>query len=146
FHPRIRQVEPLLQKINPQHRFQFFRSPPVARLGIVRLDQRAQLRPRHHLLHFFQKGRPPRLLRVPLESRHHRQCPLFARRFHLAPLYLYSLWKDRTYSESPKNPVTRTKRRLIELLLSGRFTAEQLYDRIIERQKPVVTGCRKISA
>src|SRR5438876_7566879 len=45
-----------------------------------------------------------------------------------------------------KNPVTRTKRRLIELLLSGRFTAEQLYDRIIERQKPVVTGRRKISA
>jgi radical SAM superfamily enzyme YgiQ (UPF0313 family) len=32
----------------------------------------------------------------PLESCHHRQCPLLASRFHLAPLYLYSLWKGST--------------------------------------------------
>ena len=82
FHRRVRQIEPLLQKINPQHLLQFFRPPPVARLRIVRLDQRAQLRPWHHLLHLFQKHRPPRLLRVPLESRHHRQCPLLAQRVH----------------------------------------------------------------
>jgi hypothetical protein len=38
-----RQVEPLLQKINPQHLLQLFRPSPLARLGIVRLNQRAQL-------------------------------------------------------------------------------------------------------
>jgi transposase len=54
-----------------------------------------------HLLHLFQKPCPRRLLRIPLESRHHRQCPLLTWRFHLAPLYLYSLWKRSTYSESP---------------------------------------------
>src|SRR5579859_3395449 len=82
FHRRIRQVEPLLQKINPQHLFQLFRPSSVARLGIVRLDQRTQLRPRHYLLHLFQKGRPPRFLRIPFESRHHRQCPLLAESVH----------------------------------------------------------------
>src|ERR1019366_7940266 len=82
FHRRICQVEPLLQKINPQHLFQFFRPSSVARLGIVRLDQRTQLRPRHHLLHLFQEHCPPRLLRVPLESCHHRQCPLLAESVH----------------------------------------------------------------
>jgi hypothetical protein len=51
FHRRVRQIEPLLQKINPQHLFQFFRPSPVAGLGIVRLDQGAQLCPRYHLLH-----------------------------------------------------------------------------------------------
>src|SRR4029077_8145866 len=69
-------------KINPQHLFQFFRPSPVARLGIVRLDQRTQFLPRHHLLHLFQEHAPPSLLRVPLESRHHRQCPLLAQRVH----------------------------------------------------------------
>ncbi len=78
----VRQVEPLLQEINPQHLLQFFRPSPIARLGIVQLDQRAQLLPRHHLLHLFQKHRPARLLCVALESRHHRQCPLLFRRVH----------------------------------------------------------------
>src|SRR5205823_8103373 len=35
-----------------------------------------------HLLHLLQKCRPPRLLRVALESRHHRQCPLLAESVH----------------------------------------------------------------
>src|ERR1700746_363859 len=82
FHRRVRQIEPLLQKINPQHLFQFFRPSPVARLGIVRLDQRTQFPPRHHLLHLFQEHCPPSLLRVPLESCHHRQCPLPTERVH----------------------------------------------------------------
>jgi hypothetical protein len=30
----------------------------------------------------FQEHCPPNLLRVPLESRHHRQCPLLAERVH----------------------------------------------------------------
>src|SRR6185295_7063485 len=49
---------------------------------IVRLDQRTQFPPRHHLLHLFQEPCPSSLLRVPLESRHHRQCPLLAQRVH----------------------------------------------------------------
>src|SRR5215472_1893689 len=55
FHCRVRQVEPLLQKINPQHLLQFFGPTPAARFVIVGLDQGAQLPPRHHLLHLFQK-------------------------------------------------------------------------------------------
>ncbi len=82
FHRRVRQIEPLLQKINPQHRFPFFRPSPVARLGIVRLDQRTQFPPRYHLLHLFQEHCPSSLLRVPLESRHHCHCPLLAERVH----------------------------------------------------------------
>jgi hypothetical protein len=55
---------------------------PVARLGIVRLDQRPQFPPRQHLLHLFQEHCPQSLLCVPLEPCHHRQCPLFAQRVH----------------------------------------------------------------
>jgi hypothetical protein len=75
--PLSPQIEPLLEKIDPQHLFQLFRPSPVARLGLVRLDQCAQPRPWHHLLHLIQTLRPPCLLRVSLESRH-RQSPLFA--------------------------------------------------------------------
>src|SRR4029077_5027224 len=82
FHRRVPQIETLLQKKKPQHLFQLFTPLPVARLGIVRLNQRTQFPPRHHLLHLFQEHCPPRLLRVPLESRHHRQCPLLAERVH----------------------------------------------------------------
>src|SRR5208283_4434796 len=77
FQPRVRQVEPLLQKVHAQHPLQPYRGPPVAGLGIVRLDQRTQLAPRHHLLHLFQKQRALGLLGVPLKASHHRQCPLF---------------------------------------------------------------------
>jgi hypothetical protein len=38
------------------------------RLGIVRLAQRAQLAPQHHLLHFVQRQRTPRLLAVLLKA------------------------------------------------------------------------------
>ena len=82
FHRWVRQIEPMLEKINPQHLLQLFRPPSVARPRIVRLDQGAQLRPRHHLLHLLQEYCPPRLLRVPFESRHHRQCPLLPQRVH----------------------------------------------------------------
>jgi hypothetical protein len=40
----------------------------LPRLGIHRLDQRTQLRPRHYLLHLFQEHGSPRLLRVALKS------------------------------------------------------------------------------
>jgi hypothetical protein len=76
FYGRVREVEPLLQKVDPQHPFYAHRRSPVTRFPIMWLDQRTQLTPRHHLLHFFQKQSPSRLLRVPLETRHHRQRPL----------------------------------------------------------------------
>jgi hypothetical protein len=44
----------MLKNVNPQHDAQPYRRAPVARLGIVRLDQRLQLRPRHDPLHLFQ--------------------------------------------------------------------------------------------
>src|SRR5438445_9366603 len=59
FHPRVRQVEPLLQKVNPQHALYSHRPPPLPRLGIMRRHQRAQLAPRHHLLHLLQKYGSP---------------------------------------------------------------------------------------
>lgn len=39
FHPRVRQAEPLLQKVGSEHDSQTHRLPPVARLRVVRLDQ-----------------------------------------------------------------------------------------------------------
>jgi hypothetical protein len=59
---------------------------PVARLGIMGLDQRAQAPATAPLVHFFQKRRPPHLLRVPLKACRHGQCPLLVERFHLAAL------------------------------------------------------------
>jgi hypothetical protein len=44
----------------------------------VRLTWLRQLTIRVRLLHLFQEHSPPSLLRVPLKSRHHRQCPLLA--------------------------------------------------------------------
>ena len=90
FRCRVRQVEPLLQEIDPQHLLQCFRPSPVARLGIVRLDQPAQLLPRHHPLHLFQKHRPAGLFRVALESGHHRQRPLPSESGHAGMTFIYA--------------------------------------------------------
>ena len=54
-HGRIGQVEPLLHEVHAQHALQPHRRAPVARLGIDRLDERAQRRPRHHRVHLGQK-------------------------------------------------------------------------------------------
>src|SRR5207247_5616518 len=77
FYRRVRQVEPLLQKVNPQHALYSHRWPPVPRLGIMRRHQRAQLAPRHHLLHLLQKYRSPPLPSVLLKAGHHPSRPLF---------------------------------------------------------------------
>ena len=53
--PRVAQIEPLLQKVHPQHDLQSHRRPSVLPLGIVRFHQRLQLRPWHHLLHLLKK-------------------------------------------------------------------------------------------
>src|SRR5580700_8246749 len=38
FHGRVRQVKPLLQKINPQHPLQSYRRAPIPQLGIMGFD------------------------------------------------------------------------------------------------------------
>ena len=55
-HRRIRQVEPLLQTMEPQHALDPHRwtARPVG-LGIQRLDDRHQFRPGHHAIHFVEK-------------------------------------------------------------------------------------------
>ena len=57
---RVGEIEPLLHEVHAQHPLQAHRRAPVARLGIVRLDDGAQLCPRHDLLHRRQKRIPLR--------------------------------------------------------------------------------------
>src|SRR5712691_4643817 len=62
FHARVRQVEPLLQKIDAQHLLQPQRWSPIAGFRIVPLDDFEQLGPGHYLLHLFQKYFAPGFL------------------------------------------------------------------------------------
>ena len=39
FHPRVRQAEPLLQKVGPQHDPEANRLAAVARLGVMRFNK-----------------------------------------------------------------------------------------------------------
>src|SRR5262249_50714144 len=55
---RVRQVEPLLQKVYSQHPLDPDWRTAVARLRIERLDQPTQRRPRHYPLHLGQKRWP----------------------------------------------------------------------------------------
>src|SRR6516164_4615138 len=92
FHRRVRQVEPLLQKIDAQHPFDPNRRAAIAGLGIERLDQSAQPRPRNHSLHLSQKYRPPRRLAVTFKP-HPRQrqllhCPNLHATTHPAAHYI----------------------------------------------------------
>src|SRR5438876_595234 len=104
FHCRVRQVEPLLQKINPQHPLHSYRRTSISRLGIVWLNQRAQLAPRDHPFHFFQKYLSSRLFCVPLKTIHRRQSPLlFIRQSHLAQLTLYSCGKGDLIQSLPSS-------------------------------------------
>jgi hypothetical protein len=90
FHRRIRQVEPLLHEVDPQHPLQGHHRPAALTLRVVRLHQRAQLRPRHHPLHFDQELLAPcRLLLVRKGQRckrHllHSNPPFVTRCFNLA--------------------------------------------------------------
>ena len=58
FHGRIAQVPPQLQAMDAQHRLDGKRRPATQRLVCtagMRLDQRHQLRPRHHLVHLVEE-------------------------------------------------------------------------------------------
>ena len=57
-HAGVRQVEPLLHEVRPQHDRQTHRLPSVARLRIVRTHQSLQPRPRNDLLHLIQETAP----------------------------------------------------------------------------------------
>src|SRR5712691_4611712 len=68
----VRQVEPDLQKIDPQHVIQPERLPPTTRFRVMRLDQTHQQAPRNDLIHLAQEslapGHPPFVLpRQPCE-------------------------------------------------------------------------------
>ena len=55
FGARIGQLVPLLEKVDPQHHVERIRLPPLAGLGIVRLDQIKQRHPRHNGVHLAQE-------------------------------------------------------------------------------------------
>jgi hypothetical protein len=62
-HDQVRQVEPLLQEMNAQHRCQFKRRAPCLGSWCVRRNERQQFRPRHHQVHLVEKhgfARAPR--------------------------------------------------------------------------------------
>lgn len=66
---RIRQVEPVLDEVDPQHALDTDRAPTGAlRLGIERLDSRGQFLPGNDGFHFFQELFFASLLPVFLES------------------------------------------------------------------------------
>src|SRR5271157_1554181 len=74
--PRGRKVKPSLQEVNTKHLLHSHRRPSLAGLRIVGPNQPTQLAPRHYLFDLLQEPHTLSLLRVPLESCHHRQCPL----------------------------------------------------------------------
>ena len=49
--PRVGEIEPLLEEVNPEHALKTYGRPAVLALGIMGRDHRAQIRPGHHLLH-----------------------------------------------------------------------------------------------
>ena len=81
FHRRVAERVPLLQEMDAQHRRQRVRlAAGTAQLRVVRLDQRQQRLPRHHLLHLGQEDLPPRALALAqglgiTERQLHRSSP-----------------------------------------------------------------------
>jgi hypothetical protein len=71
-HARIREIEPLLQKVHPQHHLKLLRRTAITGLRIHRRNQRAQISPRYDAVHLRQKLLPTGGLAVPLEARAQR--------------------------------------------------------------------------
>jgi hypothetical protein len=65
---RVRQVEPLLQEVNPQHLLQSQRLATSFGFGVVRFDQPAQARPWNHRIHLGQEPLPPGDLPFPYHA------------------------------------------------------------------------------
>jgi len=77
---RIRQIEPLLQEIDAQHPFQPHRSTACAFvLWIRRIDQGAQLNPRHHMVHLRERLVASRALATEFKRRRRQ---ILLREFH----------------------------------------------------------------
>ena len=72
----IAQVEPVGHQVHAQHALQPHRRAAVSRLRVVRLDQRAELRPRHQRFHAREKLRLARGSAVHLKSFRHCKCHL----------------------------------------------------------------------
>jgi hypothetical protein len=89
FRLRIRQVEPLLQEVDPQHPLQVVRRTTLARVRMVRLDQLDQPRPRDHRIHLGQEPLPPRHLALPAPGRR-RERLLLVHRVTPRPLFYHS--------------------------------------------------------
>src|SRR5258705_2419838 len=62
----VRQIEPLLQEINPQHLLQSQRLATLAGFGVVRFDQPDQPRPWNHRIHLGQQPLAPRDFALPI--------------------------------------------------------------------------------
>src|SRR6516165_7262007 len=107
FHRRVRQVEPLLQEIDPQHPLHPDRRAAIAGFGIERLDQPAQRRPRHHPFHLGQKYRPPRSWRSvqnpPSPASAASSPPNLCAPIHLAADYI-TITGQWLLQRFPKNP------------------------------------------
>src|SRR5712692_3843891 len=93
FHPGIRQVEPLLNKVRPQHDREAHRLPSVTRLRVVRTHQSLHRRPRNYTLHLLQKQLPPTLPTVLLKHRLTCQT-LLLHPVHLATIRLINQAAD----------------------------------------------------
>src|SRR3984893_8510550 len=98
----VRQIEPLLQEINPQHLLQSQRLATLAGFGVVRFDQPDQPRPSNHRIHLGQEPLAPRDFALPI-PRQRCKRPLIT---HLLsstsadpPNYLYP--NRNTYAELP---------------------------------------------
>src|SRR5450755_2600251 len=93
FHSRIRQVEPLLYEVGPQHDRQTHGLPPIACLRIMWTHQPFKPRPWNNLLHLVHKQLTTRLTSVLLEHTLARQTPLL-HRSHLTTMRLSNQAED----------------------------------------------------
>src|ERR1700682_5143322 len=71
----VRQIEPLLQEVNPQHLLQSQRLATLAGFGVVRLDHPDQPQPRNHRIHLAQEPLAPSHFALPI-PRHRCERPL----------------------------------------------------------------------
>src|SRR5690606_6533212 len=125
---RIRQIEPLLEKVDPQHLLKPERLAAPARLRVMRLDQPHEPRPRDHRVHLGQEAFAPRHLALarPRESRKrplisHGAGPLRNGFRRSVPTYT-SLAADAIPSGAPRTLVQRFLSGPTNLLANKQYT------------------------